>query len=67
MSEIEVDSWQPQLSLFEIEASLAIPDQFLTGSTLDTQNKDYKELLDFVVRLHALQCHFAQFALGGCG
>ena len=44
-------------NMFEIEAARSLLDQLLTDSRLYTQTKDYKELLDFVVRLR----NFAPF------
>jgi len=46
-----------QLNLFETGAARTLLDQLLTDSRLYTQSKDYKELLDFVVRLR----NFAPF------
>jgi hypothetical protein len=46
-----------QLDLFETDAARSLLDQLLTDSRLYTQSKDYKELLDFVVRLR----NFAPF------
>jgi len=46
-----------QLDLFEEEATRSLLDQLLIDSRLYTQSKDYKELLDFVVRLR----NFAPF------
>ena len=46
-----------QLTLFETDAARSLLDQLLTDSRLYTQSKDYKELLDFVVRLR----NFAPF------
>ena len=40
-----------QLELFETEAARSLLDQLLTDSRLYTQSKDYKDLLEFVVRL----------------
>jgi hypothetical protein len=40
-----------QQDLFESEAARSLLDQLLSDSRLYTQTKDYKELLDFVVRL----------------
>src|SRR5882724_7955677 len=42
---------------FEIEAARSLLDQLLTDSRLYKQSKDYKDLLDFVVRLR----NFAPF------
>ena len=57
MSEIEGGSWGQQQNLFEVEAARSLLDQLLTDSRLYTQSKDYKELLDFVIRLR----NFAPF------
>ena len=46
-----------QQNIFQIEAARSLLDQLLTDSKLYTQSKDYKELLDFVVRLR----NFAPF------
>jgi hypothetical protein len=46
-----------QQDFFETEAARSLLDQLLTDSRLYTQSKDYKELLDFVVRLR----NFAPF------
>ncbi len=46
-----------QQDLFETEAARSLLDQLLTDSRLYTQSKDYKELLDFVVKLR----NFAPF------
>ncbi len=46
-----------QGDLFETEAARSLLDQLLTNSRLYTQSRDYKELLDFVVRLR----NFAPF------
>ncbi len=46
-----------QLDLFETNAARSLLDQLLTDSRHYTQIKDYKELLDFVVRLR----NFAPF------
>src|SRR5918993_3198275 len=46
-----------QQELFEPETARALLDQLLTDSRLYTQTKDYKELLEFVVRLR----NFAPF------
>ena len=46
-----------QQDLFEREAARSLLDQLLSDSRLYTQTKDYKELLDFVVRLR----NFAPF------
>jgi hypothetical protein len=46
-----------QLNLFETDATRSLLDQLLSDSKLYTQSKDYKELLDFVIRLR----NFAPF------
>jgi hypothetical protein len=46
-----------QQDMFESEAARSLLDQLLTDSRLYTQSKDYKDLLDFVVRLR----NFAPF------
>jgi hypothetical protein len=46
-----------QLDRFETDAARSLLDQLLTDSRLYTQSKDYKDLLDFVVRLR----NFAPF------
>lgn len=46
-----------QQDLFETEAARSLLDQLLTDSRLYTKSKDYKDLLDFVVRLR----NFAPF------
>lgn len=46
-----------QQNLFEIKDTRSMLDQLLSDSRLYTQSKDYKELLDFVVRLR----NFAPF------
>ena len=46
-----------QQELFETDAVRSLLDQLLADSRLYTQSKDYKELLDFVVRLR----NFAPF------
>ena len=43
-----------QWDLFETEAARSLLDQLLADSRLYTQSKDYKSLLDFVVRLRNL-------------
>lgn len=50
------NGWAQQ-DLFESEAARSLLDQLLSDSRLYTQTKDYKELLDFVVRLR----NFAPF------
>ena len=42
-----------QMNLFETEAVRSLLDQLLVESRLYTQSSDYKQLLDFVVRLRA--------------
>src|ERR1035438_5808205 len=51
----EQQEWQQDL--FETEAARSLLDQLLTNSRLYRQSKDYKDLLDFVVRLR----NFAPF------
>ena len=46
-----------QQDLFETEAARSLLDRLLTDSRLYTRSKDYKDLLDFVVRLR----NFAPF------
>jgi len=46
-----------QMSLFDTDATRSLLDQLLSDSKLYTQSKDYKELLDFVIRLR----NFAPF------
>jgi len=46
-----------QQNLLETEAARSLLDQLLTDSQLYTQSKDYKDLLDFVIRLR----NFAPF------
>lgn len=46
-----------QLSLFEADATRSLLDQLISDSKLYTQSKDYKDLLDFVIRLR----NFAPF------
>ena len=43
-----------QQDLFETEAARSLLDQLLTDSRLYTNSKDYKDLLDFVIRLRNL-------------
>lgn len=52
-----MDTNPKQLDLLEIEDARTLLDQLLTDSQLYTRSKDYKELLDFVVRLR----NFAPF------
>jgi hypothetical protein len=47
----------PQLDMFGTHATKSLLDQLITDSRLYTQSKDYKDLLDFVVRLR----NFAPF------
>lgn len=52
------DPAQPeQFEIFETHATKSLLDQLLADSRLYTQSKDYKDLLDFVVRLR----NFAPF------
>ncbi len=46
-----------QQNLFETDVARKLLDQLLSDSRLYTQSKDYKELLEFVVRLR----NFAPF------
>ena len=48
---------KPQEDLLEADAARSLLDQLLSDSRLYTQSKDYKALLDFVVRLR----NFAPF------
>jgi len=58
MSESTVNLGEQQKGLFETEAARSLLDQLLTDSRLYTQSKDYKALLDFVVRLRNFApCH----------
>jgi hypothetical protein len=50
-------SFTERQDLFESSAARSLLDQLLTDSRLYTKSKDYKELLDFVVRLR----NFAPF------
>lgn len=52
-----MESYPEQQDLFNTEAVRSLLDQLLTDSRLYSQSKDYKELLDFVVRLR----NFAPF------
>jgi hypothetical protein len=52
-----MENYPEQQDLFNTEAVRSLLDQLLTDSRLYTQSKDYKELLDFVVRLR----NFAPF------
>lgn len=51
------EEYPEQQDLFRTEAARSLLDQLLTDSRLYTQSKDYKDLLDFVVRLR----NFAPF------
>jgi hypothetical protein len=57
MSESTVKPGNQQKELLETDAARSLLDQLLTDSRLYTQSKDYKALLDFVVRLR----NFAPF------
>lgn len=57
MSDHTSNQFAQQQDLFEIEAARSLLDQLLADARLYTQSKDYKELLDFVVRLR----NFAPF------
>src|SRR5882672_645740 len=57
MSESVTKEGVGQQDLFENEAAHSLLDQLLIDSKLYTQSKDYKDLLDFVVRLR----NFAPF------
>src|SRR5713101_6019755 len=57
MSDHTTDRPAKQQELFEPKAARSLLDQLLADSQLYTQSKDYKELLDFVVRLR----NFAPF------
>ena len=57
MSGNRVEMEEQQTDLFEAEAARSLLDELLTDSRLYTKSKDYKELLDFVVRLR----NFAPF------
>ncbi len=48
---------ETQLGLFDTEATRSLLDQLISDSRLYTQSKDYKNLLDFVIRLR----NFAPF------
>lgn len=50
-------AFRKQLASFETESARSLLDQLLSDSRLYTRSKDYKELLDFVVRLR----NFAPF------
>lgn len=51
MSDHTADNVAGQQDLFETEATRSLLDQLLSDSRLYKQSKDYKDLLDFVVRL----------------
>lgn len=57
MSDYKADHQAKQQKLFETEDARSLLDQLLADSKLYTQSRDYKELLDFVVRLR----NFAPF------
>lgn len=57
MSDYTADYPAKQQDLFETEAARSLLDQLLADSRLYTQGKDYKDLLDFVIRLR----NFAPF------
>lgn len=57
MSDHTADHRLQQEDLFETETTRSLLDQLLADSQLYTQSKDYKDLLDFVVRLR----NFAPF------
>src|SRR3989442_8210575 len=57
MKENTQETGMKQQDLFETEAARSLLDQLLIDSRLYTQSKDYKALLDFVVRLR----NFAPF------
>ena len=57
MSENRAEQEEQQMDLLEAEAARSLLDELLTDSQLYTKSKDYKELLDFVVRLR----NFAPF------
>jgi hypothetical protein len=52
-----LEQGEHQQGLFESAATRSLLDQLLIDSRLYTQSKDYKDLLDFVVRLR----NFAPF------
>jgi len=62
MSDHTADYPARQQELFETESARSLLDQLLADSRLYTQSKDYKDLLDFVVRLR----NFAPFNAMGC-
>jgi hypothetical protein len=53
----EAERGNRQQELFDMETERALLDQLLTDARLYTQSKDYKDLLDFVIRLR----NFAPF------
>ena len=53
----EADHRVEQLDLFDPDAARSLLDELLSDSRLYTQSKDYKDLLDFVIRLR----NFAPF------
>ncbi len=57
MTDHTADYPEKQQELFVTEAARSLLDQLLADSRLYTQSKDYKDLLDFVVRLR----NFAPF------
>ena len=57
MSDIKAERDEQQTDLFVVDAARSLLDQLLTDSRLYTRSKDYKDLLDFVVRLR----NFAPF------
>lgn len=57
MSNHTIDQAGQQQDLFETETARSLLDQLLADSRLYTQGTDYKELLNFVVRLR----NFAPF------
>src|SRR5476649_677575 len=57
MSDRSAECLTEQQGLFETDAARSLLDQLLTDSRLYTQSKNYKALLDFVVRLR----NFAPF------
>ena len=57
MSNIKAEWDEQQTDLFAVDAARSLLDQLLTDSRLYTKSRDYKDLLDFVVRLR----NFAPF------
>lgn len=51
MSGNTMEPTEGQQYLFETESTRSLVDQLLSDSRLYTKSKDYKELLDFVVRM----------------